>query len=54
MKKDYDEIREMKLSANTAKERLINIQSRLEEAGAIREAKSLGTIIGNLEAWQNK
>lgn len=52
--KDHDEIRQIKISANTAKERLMDIVNRLEEAGAAREAKSLGTIIGKLEAWQNK
>ncbi len=52
--KDYDEIRRLKTSANTAKERLIDIASRLEESGGIREAESLKTIIWKLEAWQNK
>jgi len=40
--------------ANTAKDRLISIMYMLEEAGAIREANSLGTIIGKLETWQHK
>ena len=40
--------------ANTPKERLIEIMGRLEEAGLIRRAKELGTIIGRLEAWQHK
>lgn len=52
--KNYDEIMRLKLSANTAKERLMDIASRLEELGGIREAKSLETIIWKLEAWQNK
>ncbi len=37
-----------------AKDRLISTMYELEAVGAIREAKSLGTIIGNLEAWQHK
>ena len=40
--------------ANTAKEKLMDIMSRLEEAGLIRRANELGTIIGRLEAWQHK
>ena len=39
--------------ANTAKDRLISIQYDLEAAGAIRQAQTLGTIIGKLEAWQH-
>lgn len=40
--------------ANTPKERLIEIMGKLEEAGLIRRAKELGTIIGKLEGWQHK
>ena len=40
--------------ANTAKERLIGIMYDLESVGAIRQAQTLGTIIGKLEAWQHK
>ena len=40
--------------ANTAKERLMDIMSRLEEEGLVRRAKELGTIIGKLEGWQHK
>lgn len=53
-KKDYNEIRRLKMSANPAKERLVDIVSRIEESGAIGEAKSLKTIIWRLEVWQNK
>lgn len=42
------------IEANTAKEKLMDIMSRLEEAGLIRRANELGTIIGRLEAWQHK
>lgn len=38
---------------NVAKERLLRICYQLEEAGAIRKAKSLYTIVGRLEQWQN-
>ena len=47
-------IRECQGEANTAKGRLISIVRKLEEGGAIRQAKSLETIIGKLETWQNK
>lgn len=40
--------------ANIAKERLMRIADSLYEAGAIRQAKSLETIIEKLEIWQNK
>lgn len=40
--------------ANAAKERLISIMYELEEAGAIRQARSLEKIIARLEVWQNK
>lgn len=54
MKKDFEKIERLKSSANVAKDRLISIVSDLESIGAIRESKSLYTIVGNLEAWQNK
>lgn len=47
-------IRECQDEANTAKERLMNIVYKLEEGGAIRQAKSLETIIEKLETWQHK
>ena len=47
-------IENCKYEANSAKNRLIHIMSELIEAKAFREAKSLGTIIGKLETWQNK
>lgn len=37
-----------------AKERLSEVAMNLEEIGAIREAKSLMTIVYRLEEWQNK
>ena len=40
--------------ANTAKDRLIEIMGRLEEAGLRRRARELGTIISRLEEWQHK
>lgn len=49
-----EQVDKFKNEANSAKDRLISIQYGLEEIGAIREAQTLGTIIGKLEAWQNK
>ena len=49
-----DEIYRAKNEANAAKDRLISIEWKLREIGAIREANSLSTIIGRLETWQNK
>lgn len=54
MKKNYEEIDHLKSEASMAKDRLIEIAGRLYEERAIREAKSLETIIGRLEDWQNK
>lgn len=54
MKKDIEEIRRLKMSANSSKDKLLDIASILEYVGAVREANSLYTIIGKLEAWQNK
>ena len=47
-------IENCKYKANSAKDQLIHIMCELEEAEAIRAAKSLGTIIEKLETWQNK
>lgn len=52
--RDPAEIERLKDSATTAKNRLMDIMNDLYHAGAIREAGSLGTIIGKLEDWQNK
>ena len=52
--KDYFEIAELKAEANVAKDRLIKIMNELQELNAVREAKSLETIIIKLEMWQNK
>ena len=38
---------------NVAKSRLIDVMYKLEEAGEVRKAKSLSTIIGMLEHWQH-
>lgn len=40
--------------ANSPKQKLMDIMFRLEEAGLIRRAKELGTIIEKLEIWQHK
>ena len=53
--KDKEQIKRLKgYDINVAKERLMAVMYQLEEAGGIREAKSLGTIIGQLEEWQHK
>lgn len=52
--KNYEEIQNIKSEANSAKEKLIRAADELREIGAIREAKSLETIIMKLEQWQNK
>lgn len=48
------EIRRINSGINARKSDLIGYMSELEEIGAIREAKSLGTIIAKLEEWQHK
>lgn len=48
------EIQRIKSDITARKGDLIHYMFQLEEIGAIREAKSLGTIIGKLEAWTNK
>lgn len=48
------EIEHIKKEACTAKDRLGYLYCKLDEIGAVREAKSLLTIIYKLEAWQNK
>ena len=52
--KDMQKIEILKSDASVAKDRLIKIAPELEDIGAIRESNSLYTIIGKLEAWQNK
>jgi hypothetical protein len=46
--------RNAQAEAETAKQRLIDIEWELMDAGLIREANSLATIIEKLERWQNK
>lgn len=48
------ELERLKSDANPAKERLMEIEDALREAGFIREANSLSAIIAKLEIWQNK
>lgn len=48
------EIAHIKNEACTPKSRLIELAYKLEEIGAIREQKSLESIIWKLELWQNK
>ena len=44
----------IKNEACTPKSRLMELALRLEEVGAVREQKSLESIIWKLEVWQNK
>ena len=52
--RDISEIERLKDDATPAKERLMDIAQKLEEAGGVREAKSLWTLIEKLEMWQNR
>ena len=49
-----ERIERIKNEVNTPKDKLIAFMWELEEIGAKRDAQTLGTIIGKLEAWQNK
>lgn len=49
-----DVINGLKYDANSPKEELMRIAAELYDIGAVREAKTLETIIGKLEAWQDK
>lgn len=49
-----NEIARLKMEANVAKGRLGDIANRLDELGAVRESKSLMTLIYKIEAWQHK
>lgn len=48
------EIERIKMEVCTPKSRLIELAYKLEEIGAIREQKSLESIIWKLELWKNK
>lgn len=50
----FVEVQTLKGDANVAKDRLIDIENKLREIGAVREANSLSVIIEKLEIWQNK
>lgn len=52
--RDLEYIENLKLEANSAKDKLMAIEDSLREVGAIREANGLSAIIARLEAWQNK
>ena len=51
-KRDY--VDHIKREACTPKSRLMELAFKLEEVGAVREQKSLESIIWKLELWQNK
>ena len=50
----FVEVQTLKGDANVAKDRLMMIEDKLREIGAVRDANSLSTIIEKLEIWQNK
>ena len=52
--RDLEYIENLRLEANSAKDKLMAIEDSLREVGAIREANGLSAIIARLEAWQNK
>ena len=52
--KDKQRIEQLKSDVNTPKHKLMEIVDKLYECGAVREARSLETIIARLEIWQNK
>ena len=52
--KDYARLSRIKGDANSAKSRLIEVMSKLEDEGFTKEAEQLGKIIIRLEVWQNK
>ena len=52
--KDKQRIEQLKSDANAPKHKLMEIADKLYEYGAMREARSLETIIARLEIWQNK
>lgn len=54
MKKDIEEVKNLKYDTITAKGKLMEIADELYRIGAIRESNSLYTIIEKLEIWQNK
>ena len=49
----YDVLKETECDVENAKQKLISVMHKLEEVNAIREARSLETIIEKLEKWQN-
>ena len=50
--KKRHKINVIQAEANEPKMHLIGIRNKLEDIGAMRQAKSLNTIIARLEAWQ--
>lgn len=53
VEKIYDVLKETECDVENAKQKLISVMHKLEEVNAIREARSLRTIIEKLEKWQN-
>lgn len=53
IEKIYDVLKETEPDIENAKQKLISVMHKLEEVNAIREARSLRTIIEKLEKWQN-
>lgn len=53
METKSDAMEKVQYDVDVVKERLLRVCYQLEEAGAIRKAKSLYTIVGRLEQWQH-
>ena len=53
MKKDKEVKEQVINDVNPLKERLCALADKLYEAGYIRKAESLMTIVGDLEHWQH-
>jgi len=53
-KHSEEELYELLMEANEAKDRLARIAEKLEEAGYKRKASSCMTLVYNIEEWQNR
>lgn len=49
-----ERIQSIKNEANSAKEKLMSLEDKLLNNGAIKEAEQLNKIIAKLELWQNR
>ena len=53
-KHNEEELHDLLMAANEAKDRLARIAEKLEEAGYKRKASSCMTLVYNIEEWQNR